>query len=231
MTESILEARDAWKCYGEGPGIVEAVRGASFGVASGELAAIMGPSGSGKTTLLSMLGAMLTTTRGEILIAGRSLRGLKSSELSELRRRHIGFVFQSFNLFPALTARQNVETGLWLRGLSLTASRVESLRALDAVGLLDRAGFLPEDLSGGQKQRVSIARALAGSPSVILADEPTAALDAASGRAVMELLTRRARQAGAAVLVVTHDPRVREFMDRVYVMEDGRVREGDHVIA
>lgn len=227
----MLETRDVWKVYGEGPGRVEAVRGACIAVRSGEIAAIMGPSGSGKTTLLSLLGAMLSPTRGEIVLEGQTLSGLGPRDLSELRRGKIGFVFQAFNLFPALTARQNVEAGLWLRGLGLEASRAEALRALDAVGLADRADFLPADLSGGQKQRVSIARALAGSPRVVLADEPTAALDATSGRAVMELLTRRARQAGAAVLVVTHDPRVEEFMDRVFLMEDGNLKEADHALA
>ena len=223
----ILEARNVWKVYENGVARVEAVRGAAFGVGAGQLVAIMGPSGSGKTTLLTMLGAMLTPTRGEILIEGRSLAGLSPQALAGVRRAKIGFVFQSFNLFPALTARENVEVGLRLRGRAPEASRAEALDALDKVGLRDRADFLPEDMSGGQKQRVSIARALAGRPRVILADEPTGALDANNGRAVMELLAERARETGSAVVVVTHDARMADCMDRVLTMEDGRT-EGAH---
>ena len=203
----------------------EAVRGAEFSAQEGELIAIMGPSGSGKTTLLTMLGAMLSPTRGDILIEGRSLAGLAPAELSVVRRRKVGFVFQSFNLFGALSARQNVEVGLRLRGFSNSDARRQAADSLAAVGLVDRVDFLPADLSGGQKQRVSIARALAGGPKLILADEPTGALDAQNGRAVMELLADCARRAGAAVVVVTHDPRVAQTADRVLHMEDGRLEK------
>ncbi|MBI5211065.1 MAG: ABC transporter ATP-binding protein [Elusimicrobia bacterium] len=220
----ILEARGAWKIYENGVVRVEAVRGADFAVEDGEFVAVMGPSGSGKTTLLSMLGAMLSPTRGEIVVEGRSLADLSPRDLSCLRRRKIGFVFQAFNLFSALTARQNVEVGLRLRGFEGSAVAEEALKALDAVGLSRRADFVPADMSGGEKQRVSIARALAGGPQFILADEPTGALDAQNGKAVMELLAQRARESRAAVVVVTHDSRVAQFMDRVLHMDDGRLK-------
>ncbi len=219
----LIEARGVSKVYDNGVARVEAVKDVDLSVAPGELIAIMGPSGSGKTTLLTLLGAMLTPTTGEILIEGRSLKGLAPLEMAEVRRRKIGFVFQAFNLFPALTAAQNVEVGLRLRGFSNEEAKGEAEKALSLVGLADRAGFRPEDLSGGQKQRVSIARALAGDPRLILADEPTGALDTQNGRGVIELLARRAREARAAVVVVTHDPRMADYMDRVLPMEDGRL--------
>lgn len=220
----IIEAKGVWKVYEQGKLRVEAVRDAAFTAGAGDLVAVMGPSGSGKTTLLTMFGAMLSPTKGEIKIQGESLSGLSQEELARLRRKKIGFVFQAFNLFGALTARQNVEVGLRLRGYSDEAARKEALACLAQVGLSERADFLPEDMSGGQKQRVSIARALAGGPKLILADEPTGALDAENGRSVMELLTTCARKAGAAVVVVTHDPRVAEYADRVLRMEDGRLK-------
>ncbi|MBI5884087.1 MAG: ABC transporter ATP-binding protein, partial [Elusimicrobia bacterium] len=202
---TILEARGVWKIYETGHVRVEAVRGADLSVSAGEFVAVMGPSGSGKTTLLSMLGAMLTPTRGEVLIEGTDISGLDPLALAALRRRKIGFVFQAFNIFGALTARQNVELGLRLRGFPAWSIESEARKALEAVGLFRRADFLPSDMSGGEKQRVSIARALAGDPRFILADEPTGALDAKNGRAVMDLLAQRARETGAAVVVVTHD--------------------------
>ncbi|MBI5624451.1 MAG: ABC transporter ATP-binding protein [Elusimicrobia bacterium] len=223
----ILEAAGVWKVYETGLIRVEAVRGADLAVEAGELVAVMGPSGSGKTTLLSILGAMLSPTRGTVLVEGTDLSRLDPGELSTLRRRRIGFVFQAFNLFPALTARQNVELGLKLRGWPAEDVGEEALKSLDSVGLAQRADFLPADMSGGEKQRVSIARALAGGPRFILADEPTGALDARNGKAVMDLLSRRAREAGAAVVVVTHDSRIAAFMDRVVHMEDGRLTLGE----
>lgn len=219
----MIEARGVWKVFEQGPMRVEAVRAAELVVAPRDLVAVMGPSGSGKTTLLTMLGAMLSPTRGEIRIGGRSLAGLSAPELALVRRRELGFVFQSFNLFGALTARQNVEVGLRLRGFADEEARAEALKALESVGLAERADFLPADLSGGQKQRVGVARALAGGPKVILADEPTGALDAENGRLVMGLLAAQARGAEAAVIVVTHDSRVARHADRVLHMEDGRL--------
>lgn len=221
----IVSARGVTKVYEHGAQRVHAVRRANLSVKAGEIVAVMGPSGSGKTTLLTLLGAMMRPTAGEIFIEGESLTGLSQEALALVRRRKIGFVFQSFNLFPALTARENVEVGLRLRGIGGEKGRSAALDALKSVGLSDREGFLPEDLSGGQKQRVSIARALAGSPKLILADEPTGALDSQNGRGVIELLTRRARETGAAVVVVTHDPRLMDYMDRVLTMEDGVVED------
>lgn len=221
----IVQARGVTKVYEHGAQRVHAVRRANLSVKAGEVVAVMGPSGSGKTTLLTLLGAMMRPTAGEIFIEGESLTGLSQEALTLVRRRKIGFVFQSFNLFPALTARENIEVGLRLRGIGGDKGRSAALDALKSVGLSDREGFLPEDLSGGQKQRVSIARALAGSPKLILADEPTGALDSQNGRGVIELLTRRARETGAAVVVVTHDPRLMDYMDRVLTMEDGVVED------
>ncbi len=221
----IVMARGVTKVYEHGAERVHAVRRANLSVKAGEIVAVMGPSGSGKTTLLTLLGAMLRPTAGEIFIEGQSLTGLSQEALSLVRRHKIGFVFQAFNLFPALTARENIEVGLRLRGIGGEKGRAVAREALKAVGLSDREGFLPEDLSGGQKQRVSIARALAGSPKLILADEPTGALDSQNGRGVIELLTKRARETGAAVVVVTHDPRLMDYMDRVLIMEDGVVED------
>lgn len=224
-----IEARGVWKVYIQGKLRVEAVRGADMTAAPGEVVAIMGPSGSGKTTLLTMLGGMLAPSTGEVLVEGRAFSALSPEEIARVRRAKIGYVFQHFNLFPALTAAENVETALRLRGFPPENARREAESALETVGLSDRKDFLPEDLSGGQKQRVSIARALAGNPGYVLADEPTGALDAKNGRAVIELLARRARESGAAVVVVTHDPRLAEFMDRLYTMEDGRLRETSRI--
>ncbi len=223
--KTAIEARGVWKVYTQGNLKVEAVRGADMTAAPGEVVALMGPSGSGKTTLLTMLGGMLAPTRGDVLVEGRAFSSLTSAETARVRRAKIGYVFQHFNLFPALTASENVQAALRLRGLEPDAARAEAEKSLEAVGLSDRMEFLPEDLSGGQKQRVSIARALAGNPSYVLADEPTGALDAKNGRSVIELLVRRAKESGAAVVVVTHDPRLAEFMDRLYTMEDGRLTE------
>lgn len=220
---NILEARDLWKVYEHGPARVEAVRAVDLLVPEGELVAIMGPSGSGKTTLLTLLGAMLSPTKGVISIDGCSLSDLSQEGRSELRRAKIGFVFQSFNLFGALTARQNVEVALRLRGMTPQQGAIAAGEALERVGLGDRADFMPEDLSGGQKQRVSIARALAGGPRLILADEPTGSLDAQNGRSVMEILSRLSREFRASVVVVTHDQRMTSFVDRILRMEDGRL--------
>jgi len=194
-----------------------------FDVQPGEVVLLMGPSGSGKTTLLSIMGCILRATSGSVKIGGREVANLPEKELPEVRLRNIGFIFQGFNLFPTLTVGENVELALDLKGIRGAAAREESKRLLEQVGLSAKVAVFPSDLSGGQKQRVAIARALSGSPGVILADEPTAALDSHSGRNVMEMMRDLAHKHGRGVVVVTHDNRVLEFGDRIVHMEDGRI--------
>ncbi len=223
MPQHVLEARDVTKTFHEGTLVVEVLKGCSLGVARGEIVALEGPSGSGKTTLLSILGGILTPTSGTVVIDGRSVDSARAAELPAIRRRSVGFVFQQFHLFPALTAHENVEYALNVRGMLGEAARREATRVLDAVELGDRARFLPRDLSGGQKQRVAIARALAGGAPRLLADEPTANLDARVGHAVLSLFREVVRRESRALVIVTHDPRVREFADRVVAIQDGRL--------
>jgi putative ABC transport system ATP-binding protein len=219
----ILVAKDIVKVLGSGAGEVMALKGVNVDLMPGELTLMMGPSGSGKTTLLSILGCILTPNGGSLTIGGRSTAGLKAEGLADLRRKHIGFVFQSYNLVPTLTALENVMLALDLRGAPLLKQPLLAAEALEAVGLSHRAHVSPSKLSGGEKQRVAIARALAGSPSVILADEPTAALDSENGKAVMALLAEVAKDTRRAVLVVTHDHRTLGYADRMIRMEDGRI--------
>ena len=220
MNEYILEARGLRKVYEEGPVAVEAVCDVSLRVKPGESVAIMGPSGSGKTTLLSMIGCILRPTRGEVIIEGRPVRW-EEDDLTRVRLRSIGFVFQSFNLFSALTALENVEVALNLREVRGSESKRRAREMMEAVGLGDRADFLPRDLSGGQKQRVSIARALVNRPPLILADEPTGNLDSKTGHAIIELLRDLVVKENRSVVVVTHDARMMDLVHRVYRLEDG----------
>jgi putative ABC transport system ATP-binding protein len=222
-TGPLLEARGIIKTLGSGAAEVKALKGVNLDLVPGELTLLMGPSGSGKTTLLSILGCILSPTAGSLTIAGHSTHGLDAEGLADLRRRHVGFVFQAYNLVPTLTALENVMLALDLRGASLTHAPMLAHQALAAVKLSHRANASPSKLSGGEKQRVAIARALAGSPSVILADEPTAALDSENGRAVMALLAEVAKDSRRAVLVVTHDHRTLSYGDRLIRIEDGRI--------
>ena len=218
-----IEAQGVSKVYKDGQFEVPAVQDVHLAAGPGEMVAIMGPSGSGKTTLLSMLGCMLRPTHGSIRIQGEEVAELDESRLPGVRRRYVGFIFQSFNLFSALNATENVEVVLKLKGYDRRKRREEAVRLLTAVGLEERLRFLPRDLSGGQRQRVSIARALAGDPPLILADEPTASLDWKSGEQVMELLQAVTRSNGRTVLIVTHDHRVMPYIDRSVRIEDGRL--------
>jgi putative ABC transport system ATP-binding protein len=202
---------------------VHVLKGITMDVAKGEVVALEGPSGSGKTTLLSIMGCILTPSSCELEVAGRRVGAADAAALREVRRRSIGFVFQQYNLFPALTALENVEYSLNVRGTRGRAAHDEAKRVLERVGLAERAGFLPRDLSGGQKQRVAIARALAGSPPVLLADEPTANLDTAVGGQILDLFQQLAKSEGRGVLVVTHDPNVRRIADRVVGIRDGQL--------
>ena len=231
MNDAVLAVRDVTKVFDEGRQRVHVLRGITMDVAAGELVALEGPSGSGKTTLLSIMGCILTTTSGELRVAGQPVRSRDEATLREVRRQSIGFVFQQYNLFPALTALENVEYSLNVRGRGGRAAHDEAKRVLARVGLGDRLGFLPRDLSGGQKQRVAIARALAGAPPVLLADEPTANLDTATGGQILDLFQELAKREGRGVLVVTHDPKVRRIADRVVGIRDGRLVDADQKAA
>jgi putative ABC transport system ATP-binding protein len=220
---AVLGVSGVVKVFEEGSQRVEVLRGVSLEVAAGEVVALEGPSGSGKTTLLSIMGCILTPTAGEVVVEGRSVDGRSQSRLREVRRRSIGFVFQQYNLFPALTALENVAYTLNVKGVGGRAALDQARQALERVGLGDRLGFLPRDLSGGQKQRVAIARALAGSPPILLADEPTANLDTATGTQVLELFRDVAKRESKALVIVTHDPKVRQVADRVVGIRDGRL--------
>jgi putative ABC transport system ATP-binding protein len=221
--DTVIQIRDVVKHYGSGASQVRALQGVDLDVRAGEVLALMGPSGSGKTTLLSIMGCILRATAGSVRIAGREMVGLPESELPRVRLQHFGFIFQGFNLFPALTARENVEIALDLKHVPRRQARGRAEELLAGVGLAEKAASHPADLSGGEKQRVAIARALAGDPPMILADEPTAALDSASGKTVMTILASLAHQRARAVVIVTHDPRVLGYADRVVRMADGRM--------
>ena len=220
---SVLQVADIRKTFDEGGQKVEVLKGVSMEVGPGEVVALEGPSGSGKTTLLSIMGCILTPTSGDVRVAGERVPLHQPARLREVRRRSIGFVFQQFNLFPALSALENVEYALNVKGVKNGAARREAARVLEQVGLGDRLSFLPRDLSGGQKQRVAIARALSGSPQVILADEPTANLDTAVGVQILELFRELAKRENNGLVIVTHDPKVRAVADRVVGIRDGRL--------
>lgn len=194
----------------------------------GEVHLLMGPSGSGKTTLLSILGGILTPTVGSVHLLGHELTRLSRSKRSQFRLKHLGFIFQDFNLMPALTALENVELAVTLKGMKGRTAHHEALHLLEQVELTDRANHLPRDLSGGQQQRVAIARALAGNPQIIMADEPTAALDSRSGYAVITLLRKLAKEHNRTVVMVTHDPRIVDIADRVTYLEDGMLHDPQH---
>lgn len=219
----ILEAQGIVKILGTAPNEVKVLKNVDLELSTGELTLLMGPSGSGKTTLLSILGCILSPTEGHLKVAGVSTEGMGAEGLADIRREHVGFVFQSYNLVPTLTAVENVMLALDLRNQRGSDAYDMAAEALVAVGLGHRINASPSKMSGGEKQRVAIARALAGSPSVILADEPTAALDSTNGLAVMELLAQVAQDTNRAVLAVTHDHRTLQFADRIVRIEDGRI--------
>jgi putative ABC transport system ATP-binding protein len=215
------------KTYGAGEHAVAALSNATLDIRAGEVTLIEGPSGSGKTTLISLLGLLLTPTTGEIWIEGKNVAGLGEKKLPDLRARNFGFVFQGFNLFPALTALENVAIAIQMKDPRAKNPKGEARRLLELVGLGPRLHHLPSDLSGGQKQRVAIARALGGNPPILVGDEPTAALDTKTALSVMELLRELASNSGRAVVVVTHDPRLERFADRVVRVEDGFIQSID----
>ena len=221
---AILRATGVTKVFGEGETAVRAVDGVDLVVSAGEMVLIMGPSGSGKTTLLTMLGGLLRPTSGSILIDETDITKLSDAHLTPVRRKSVGFIFQSFNLWETLSVEENVELTLNMAGVRGAAAKNRARTLLEDRGLGSRLRFKARDLSGGEKQRVSIARALANEPRLLLADEPTANLDSKHGRDAMRLLHDISRDGDRAVIVVSHDQRIREVADRVLWLEDGRVQ-------
>jgi putative ABC transport system ATP-binding protein len=228
--ETIVELRNVSKTYGAGETAVQALAEANLQIRSGEVLLIEGPSGSGKTTLLSILGLLLRPSEGQVWIEGRDVASLSERELPPVRAGTFGFIFQGFNLFPALTALENVALAIRMKNPRAKGAEAEAKRLLSAVGLAERLHYLPANLSGGQKQRVAIARALGGDPPLILGDEPTAALDSKTALSVMELLRGLSREGGRGVVVVTHDPRLEKYADRVVRVEDGRVLADEMIV-
>ena len=221
----ILEVHDLTKVFGSGASAVRAVDGVDLTVRRGEILLIMGPSGSGKTTLLTMIGGLLRPTAGTVRLNGRDITSMKESELPQVRRHLVGFIFQTFNLLEALTSRENVEVALNLAGATGRDARAKAERILTDLGMKERLAFKPKALSGGEKQRISIARALANDPQLILADEPTANLDSKHGHDVVVLLRDIAKKQDRTVVIVSHDDRIREVADRVLWLEDGRFKD------
>ena len=219
---STLELRQVSKVYGEGAAGVHALRKVSLEVDAGMMVAVMGPSGSGKSTLLTIAGSLEEPTSGQVLVAGQDLATMSRNDKARLRRQSIGYVFQDFNLLPGLTAAENVALPLELDGVGARKAREAGLRALDGLGLADRASNYPDQLSGGERQRVAIARAVVGDRQLLLADEPSGALDSANGEAVMRMI-HAACQRGVAAVVVTHDAQLASWADRVVFIRDGSI--------
>ena len=223
MSSAVLEVRNLTKCYGS----LTAVDNVNLTVGEGEFVAIMGPSGSGKSTLLNLIGSLDRPTAGEILLRGNPVDQIKN--LDEYRNREIGFIFQSHNLIPTLTALENVDIPLHELKIDRTERNSKALQALESVGLGSRAGHRPSQLSGGERQRVAIARALVNDPKVILADEPTGELDSATGEGIVSLLKRIGRQGGKTIVMVTHNLEIAKKADRIVHLRDGRIEREESV--
>lgn len=219
---SLLELHHVSKSYGEGPNEVSALADIDLSVEAGRLVAVMGPSGSGKSTLLTIAGGLEDPTDGEVVIGGSALSAMSFDDKARLRRRILGYVFQDYNLLPGLSAAENVSLPLELDGMAARRARVPAMAALEQLGLAERAGHYPDQLSGGERQRVAIARAIVGEHQLLLADEPSGALDSANGEAVMGLIVSTCRQ-GLAAVVVTHDAGLASFADRTVFIRDGRM--------
>ena len=224
MASPILETQSVSKTYGEGTNRVVALDQASLTLYPGQILLIMGPSGSGKTTLLSVMGCILRPSSGRVIVDGKVASDLGEDALPDIRRHYFGFVFQAFNLFGSLTALENVEMVLRMKGVEKETIAPISMALLQHVGLSHRAHAYPRDMSGGEKQRTAVARALAGDPAIVLADEPTANLDSKTGHEVLALLRKLAEETNKAVAIVSHDLKAKEVADRVIIMEDGRLR-------
>jgi putative ABC transport system ATP-binding protein len=223
--ETAVVCRQVTKEFGDGDARVRALRGVDLDVYAGQMTLLVGPSGCGKTTLISIIAGLLEATAGEVRVLGEDLRRLRGTRLVQFRGEHIGFVFQQYNLLPALTAAENAAVPLLIAGVRRREAVARAAEVLEAMGLGDRIDSLPAQLSGGQQQRVAIARALVHRPKLLVCDEPTAALDAHSGHMVMELIRKVAVQPGRAVIVVTHDSRVFGFGDRIAHMNDGLIEK------
>jgi putative ABC transport system ATP-binding protein len=221
----LLELRQVSKTYGQGAAEVQALHEVDLTVDTGTMVAVMGPSGSGKSTLLTIAGSLEEPDSGEVLVAGHALAGMSQNAKARLRRRTIGYVFQDFNLLPGLTAAENVSLPLELDGLSARKARAAGLRALEGLGLSGRAARYPDQLSGGERQRVAIARAVVGERRLLLADEPSGALDSANAQTVMRLVQDACKNGGMAAVVVTHDPQLASWADRVVFLRDGRATD------
>jgi putative ABC transport system ATP-binding protein len=221
----MLELRRVSRSYGQGTAEVHALRGVSLSADEGAMVAVMGPSGSGKSTLLTIAGTLEEPTDGEVLIAGQPVAGMSGNARARLRRRTVGYVFQDFNLLPGLTAAENVALPLELDGLSARKARAAGLRALERLGLGERATAYPDQLSGGERQRAAIARAMVGERRLLLADEPSGALDSVNSEAVMSLLHDACKDARMTAVVVTHDAQLASWADRVVFLRDGRVAD------
>ena len=219
---SVLELRSISKVYGRGAAEVQALRDVSLNVAAGEMVAVMGPSGSGKSSLLTIAGTLEEPTSGAVLISGKDTLRMSVGAKSRLRRRTIGYVFQDFNLLPGLTASENVSLPLELDGTSMRKAHLAAIKVLDELGLRDQARRFPDQLSGGERQRVAIARAVVGERTLLLADEPSGALDSVNGEAVMQLILSYCKR-GTAAVVVTHDPQLASWANRIVFLRDGRV--------
>jgi putative ABC transport system ATP-binding protein len=219
---SVLELRGVSKTYGTGAAQVHALHQVNLSVPAGSMVAVMGPSGSGKSTLLTIAGSLEEPDSGEVLVGGRALSGMSRNEKAQLRRRTVGYVFQDFNLLPGLTAAENVALPLELDGMSAGKARAAGLQALAGLGLADRAARFPDELSGGERQRVAIARAVVGDRRLLLADEPSGALDSVNAEEVMRLLHEACKR-GVAAVVVTHDAQLASWADRVVFLRDGHV--------
>ena len=213
-----MEFKSQKRCF-------QILKGIDLAIPKGNIQLLMGPSGSGKTTLLSILAGLMTPTRGKVSLLGEDITNMSRQKLTKFRQQNIGFIFQNFNLFPALTASENIEVALNIQGINRKNAKDQAQVLLGQVGLENQSEQKPSDLSGGQKQRVAIARALAGCPQLIMADEPTAALDSKSGHSVIQLLCSLAKEQGCTVLMVSHDPRIIDVADNVTYLEDGTLKE------
>ena len=223
MSDLVVDAKDLKKVYVMGDVEVHALRGLSIQIARGEVVSIMGPSGSGKSTLMNMLGCLDRPSSGEYYLDGEAVADLNDDQLADIRNRKVGFVFQSFNLLPRATALSNVELPLRYSSISGRERRERAREALTAVGLADRMDHRPSELSGGQQQRVAMARGLINNPSIVMADEPTGNLDTKSGDEIMQLLLKLNQELDTTLIIVTHDPEVAEFTDRIVTIRDGVV--------
>jgi len=227
---SVIEARGLWKVYETGSNQVQALRGVDLSIEAGEMVAIMGPSGCGKTTLLNCVSSLDEFTAGEVLVDGRQMSEMSDRERTKMRAERLGFVFQSFNLLPVLSAVENVELPLLMNDIAPKEARVRALSALESVGLRDWAGHLPAELSGGEQQRVTIARAFVHEPALILADEPTGNLDTSTSGVVIDLLVDLNRSHGITFLLVTHEEEIARKCTRIVTIRDGLIVSDEQLV-